>query len=907
MKYKLKLVRLFTLILGLTGVWWAFVSLVATTSATVEVAEPSSPFDPTTLYVRNTISVPHANRMALAPDRNLLYVLQWNEGGSQTGATAIDTNTYVTTSLSGLHIGFPQDVFFSYNGALAYIGLSRRNSATTLPSSSNRIEIVDTMTHAVTGSILVDSTNPYGPTRMVLAPSSNLAYVTRRGPSKVDVINLISNSVVTTIDSGLGNYAIGVTPTGDRLYTVNREGNSVTVINTATNTVITTIPLSTPTSVALMAIAITSDGNRAFITGTSSGTIVVLDTNPASPTYHQQIDTIPTTGNSLGEIALTLDDRHAFITSRTTDELLVVDIDPISPTYGTQVGQVTVGDNPFSVVIEYQIPGVIAYVSNHGSGTVSVIGYQDAISGLAAANDSPTVIGSSTHLTATISAGTEVTYTWAFGDGSYGNGETPAHIYPALGSYTAVVTATNQVSQMTATTTVHVVDPPVVGLTATNSSPTIIGNQTFLAAATSGGTNIQYSWAFGDGTYGNGTNPTHTYPAVGNYTAIVTATNTNNSLTASTQVQIVDVAVTGLAAANDSPTVIGNPTHLSATVSSGTNIQYTWAFGDGTTGVGANPTHTYPAVGNYTAIVTATNSTNSVTASTQVQVIDVAVSGLTAANDSPTILGNPTQLLATVNGGTNIQYTWAFGDGTYGSGASPIHVYPAVGSYTAVVTATNSNNTQTASTLVTIESNIRFIYLPLFNACQATPIYADVVLVLDTSGSMADPTEPGGVTKLAAAQNAAATFFTLLNFSGDQAALVSFDDSATLDHPLSQNQSSLLAALNALQLGTQTRMDLGLQTARLELTGPRHDPDNHTFIIFLTDGHPNGTTEAQVLAQATLAKQSGITIYTIGLGSTINITLLQAVATSPNHYYASPSTGDLNAIYQQIASSFACR
>lgn len=824
MNYKLKSARLSALIVGFIGVWFAFVSLAG---AATEVSETASLFDPVTLYVRNTISVPHANRMALAPDRNLLYVNQWNDNGSQTGVMAVNTTTYDVTPVSSIHNGFPQDILFSPTGSLAYVPISRRNGSIILPSSNNQIDIVDTISHSVIGSIFTDNTNPLGPTRIVISPNGNFAYVTRRGPSELDVINLTSNSVTTTIVGGLGNYAIAITPSGDRVYTVNREGNSVTAINTTTNTIITTIPLSVPTSTSLVSIAITSDGSKAFVVGTSSGTIVVLDTNPVSSTYHQQLDAIPTTGTSLGEIALTLDNKFAFVTSRTTDELLVVDVNPVSPTYGTQVGQVTVGDNPFSIVIEYQIPGIIAYVSNHGSGTVSVIGYQDAITGLAAANDSPTIIGSSTHLTATITAGTDVTYTWAFGDGTTGSGITATHTYPALGSYTATVTATNQVSQMTTTTTVRVVDPPVVGLTATNSSPTIIGNQTFLAAATSGGTNIQYTWAFGDGTYGNGINPTHTYPAVGNYTAIVTATNTNNSLTASTQVQIIDVAISGLAAANDSPTLLGNTTHL----------------------------------------------------------------------------------FATVSGGTNIQYTWAFGDGSYGNGASPAHVYPAAGNYTAVVTATNSNNLQTASTLVTItvEPTISYVYLPLMNACQATPIYADVVLVLDTSGSMADPTEPGGVTKLAAAQNAAATFFTLLNFSGDQAALVSFDDSATLDHPLSQNQSSLLAALNALQLGTQTRMDLGLQTARLELTGPRHDPDNHTFIIFLTDGHPNGTTEAQVLAQATLAKQSGITIYTIGLGSTINITLLQAVATSPNHYYASPSTGDLNAIYQQIASSFACR
>ncbi len=181
--------------------------------------------------------------------------------------------------------------------------------------------------------------------------------------------------------------------------------------------------------------------------------------------------------------------------------------------------------------------------------------------------------------------------------------------------------------------------------------------------------------------------------------------------------------------------------------------------------------------------------------------------------------------------------------------------------------------------------------------------------MIDTSGSMADPTEPGGVTKLAAAQNAAATFLTFLDLANqrDQAALVAFDNIATLEHPLSRNEATLLDAINNLELGNLTRMDLGLQTARLELTGIRHDPDNQTAIIFLTDGQPNGTTEAEVLAQALLAKNAGIIIYTIGLGSDVNSNLLQAVASTPAYYYPSPSTGDLNTIYQQIASSLACR
>ncbi len=355
---------------------------------------------------------------------------------------------------------------------------------------------------------------------------------------------------------------MAITADGSRLYTVNRFTNDVTAFNTANNSLIATIPLSLVTSVDLNAITISEDGTRAFVVGTSSNDIAVLDVNPFSPTYHQQIATLQTTGDGLTKVIVTSDNRYAFVTSQGTDELLVVDVDPNSPTYGDQVGQLTVGDEPASVVF-HDAPGVIAYVSNHGSGTVSVIGYQEAITGLAAANSSPTVIGNSTHLTATITAGTDVTYTWAFGDGSYGDGITSTHTYPVLGNYTAIVTATNQVSQMTATTTVEVVDIPIAGLTASNSSPTIVGNATFFNASTTSGANIQYTWAFGDGSYGSGPTPIHIYPAVGNYTAIVTATNTNNSLSTTTPVTVIDVAVSGLAAANDSPTILGNtPTCL---------------------------------------------------------------------------------------------------------------------------------------------------------------------------------------------------------------------------------------------------------------------------------------------------------------------------------------------------------
>ncbi|MCK4725978.1 MAG: PKD domain-containing protein, partial [Anaerolineales bacterium] len=78
------------------------------------------------------------------------------------------------------------------------------------------------------------------------------------------------------------------------------------------------------------------------------------------------------------------------------------------------------------------------------------------ISGLAAENDGPTIFGTATQLNATITGGSNVSYAWDFGDSTSGSGPSPSHTYTAPGSYTAEVTATNSVNQLTATTSVQV-------------------------------------------------------------------------------------------------------------------------------------------------------------------------------------------------------------------------------------------------------------------------------------------------------------------------------------------------------------------------------------------------------------------------------------------------------------------
>ena len=80
---------------------------------------------------------------------------------------------------------------------------------------------------------------------------------------------------------------------------------------------------------------------------------------------------------------------------------------------------------------------------------------------------------------------------------------------------------------------------------------------------------------------------------------------------------IVDEPISGLSA-RSSTTVLGETTTFTATVGSGSNVIYSWSFGDGTTSSGQLATHTYGTLGTYTAVVTATNSVSSAVAQTRV-------------------------------------------------------------------------------------------------------------------------------------------------------------------------------------------------------------------------------------------------------------------------------------------------
>lgn len=81
----------------------------------------------------------------------------------------------------------------------------------------------------------------------------------------------------------------------------------------------------------------------------------------------------------------------------------------------------------------------------------------------------------------------------------------------------------------------------------------------------------------------------------------------------------------------------------------------------------------------------------------------IPITSATASNSGPANAGSAISFTATSTGGDGpVTYSWDFGDGQTGSGATTTHTYSTGGSYTAIVTASNGAGSVTANTSVTV-------------------------------------------------------------------------------------------------------------------------------------------------------------------------------------------------------------
>lgn len=121
---------------------------------------------------------------------------------------------------------------------------------------------------------------------------------------------------------------------------------------------------------------------------------------------------------------------------------------------------------------------------------------------------------------------------------------------------------------------------------------------------------LTYQWDFGDGSTGSGLTAEHTFQEAGSYPVQFTATNEAGEASQSITVSVVEPPQpANIVSINADPNPVdeGEPVSFSANAQGDSPISYEWDFGDGMTGSGESPSHTYDEAGTYTVELTASN------------------------------------------------------------------------------------------------------------------------------------------------------------------------------------------------------------------------------------------------------------------------------------------------------------
>lgn len=328
--------------------------------------------------------------------------------------------------------------------------------------------------------------------------------------------------------------------------------------------------------------------------------------------------------------------------------------------------------------------------------------------------------------------GSVASYAWDFGDGTTGTGATVFHDYASGGSYVVRLTVTDNQGATGSTEQTLVVAPPNVAPTASIVASPPSGQAPVAVtfdgsdSADADGPLASYAWDFGDGATGTGETTSHTYSGQGIYTVTLTVTD-DQGVTGSTTTT---VAVSPPNLAPTAGIVVRPSTTATSTVPSnvavhfdglgsadpdGTVAAYDWDFGDGTTGSGPSPTHTFGVVGTFVVTLTVSDNQGAAASTTTTVYVGAANQAPTASfcSTTPSTFGcldgaffpgtgalawtgnvpySKTAITSTAKDadGTIVDRSWDFGDGSAGSGLVVAHTWTSVGTYTITQTVTDN-------------------------------------------------------------------------------------------------------------------------------------------------------------------------------------------------------------------------
>jgi gliding motility-associated-like protein len=294
-----------------------------------------------------------------------------------------------------------------------------------------------------------------------------------------------------------------------------------------------------------------------------------------------------------------------------------------------------------------------------------------------------------------------LTSSWDFADGNTSTQEDPAHLYTVIGNYeVTLIVKSAQGCEDTFKKHLYVSPKPIVNFSFSDicfGADAEFFNNTTIAEG-----EVTYLWDFGDGKTSQSISPVHAYDTYGSYDVTLEASTPLGGCT-ETMTKTIDVNQQPVAAFEaeddclDSPIIFDNTSAYT-----GTDIAYSWEFGDGKSSADAETTHLYTSSQTYQVTLRA-NATNGCSDSfvKSVQVFPLPLINFIADNICDT---QPVEFrnFSSIASGT-VDYTWDFGDQTSAGESDPIHLYVSPATYPVKLTAvSNAGCTSSKEKSVTI-------------------------------------------------------------------------------------------------------------------------------------------------------------------------------------------------------------
>ena len=205
-------------------------------------------------------------------------------------------------------------------------------------------------------------------------------------------------------------------------------------------------------------------------------------------------------------------------------------------------------------------------------------------------------------------------FLWQFGDGTSVVAQNPSHGYPSAATDVATLFVSDlSGAEAHANTTITVVAGPAVTVSVSPKATDIGFAVKFNGTVTGGSAPYTYRWDFGDLATSANLSASHSFLTAGTFAPNLTVTDRVQGLgLGATSVVVHPLPTLTTSASNAAPDPSENVTFTAALASGTAPYSYLWTFGDGYQSTVAAPVHAYPAGGNFTVEVRASDAAGAV-------------------------------------------------------------------------------------------------------------------------------------------------------------------------------------------------------------------------------------------------------------------------------------------------------